>query len=199
MRREKRDARMAEIEACAYRLFAETGFEGTSMLAIAKAAKASNETMYRWYGDKQGLFASMVRRNAADVGTALEAAARDQVPALDVLAEVAPALLGMLLGERAILLNRAAASDPSGELGRLLAESGRETVLPLISNVLEDAVAGGSLQPPPDGGLAPLFMRLLVGDQQVRRVIGVLPEPSTEEVARQASQAIAQLQRLCAP
>ena len=190
---------MAEIEAAAYALFAVHGFEGTSMLAIAKAAKASNETMYRWYGDKHGLFAQMVTRNAAEVSAALDAARQDEAPPLAVLARIAPVLLGMLLGEKAILLNRAAASDPSGALGKLLADSGRETVLPLIAEVLDDAVAQGALAPPKEDALPPLFIRLLVGDQQVRRVIGSLAEPTPEEVTRQAEVALAHLKRLCAP
>ena len=198
MRTEKRQARMIEIEAVAYDLFAENGFEGTSMLAIATAAKASNETMYRWYGDKHGLFESMVQHNAAEVRGKLEEATETGAAPMEVLAEVAPVLLGMLLGQRAILLNRAAASDPSGALGRLLAASGRETVLPLIAGVLQDAVARQELRAPEDELLAPLFMRLLVGDQQVRRTIGTLLEPSTTEVRRQANQAIAHLRRLCA-
>ena len=198
MRTEKRNARMAEIEAAAHALFAVQGFEGTSMLAIAKAAKASNETMYRWYGDKHGLFAQMVKRNAAEVSAALEAARQDEAPPLAVLSRIAPVLLGMLLGEKAILLNRAAASDPSGALGKLLADSGRETVLPLIAEVLDDAVAQGALTRPKDDALPPLFIRLLVGDQQVRRVIGSLVEPTPEEVARQAEVALAHLKRLCA-
>lgn len=199
MRTEKRNARMAEIEAAAYALFAVQGFEGTSMLAIAKAAKASNETMYRWYGDKHGLFAQMVTRNAAEVSAALDAARQEDSPPLAVLSRIAPILLGMLLGEKAILLNRAAASDPNGALGKLLADSGREKVLPLIAEVLDDAVAQGALAPPKDDALPPLFIRLLVGDQQVRRVIGSLAEPTPEEVTRQAEVALAHLKRLCAP
>ncbi|WP_237352646.1 TetR family transcriptional regulator [Rhizobium leguminosarum] len=44
------------------------------MLDIAKAAKASNETLYRWYGDKNGLFQTMVESNARATKTALDAA-----------------------------------------------------------------------------------------------------------------------------
>ena len=56
MARSKRDIREEEIEAAAYRLLEERGFAGTGMQAIAQAAHASNETLYRWYGDKTGLY-----------------------------------------------------------------------------------------------------------------------------------------------
>lgn len=39
----------------------------------ARQARASNETLYSWYGDKQGLFKALVTRNAAKVKALLEA------------------------------------------------------------------------------------------------------------------------------
>ena len=197
MKEEKKQTRMTEIETEAYALFAQYGFDGTSMLAVAKQAKASNETMYRWYGDKHGLFESMVRRNAAHVRAMLEEAIQDREAPLTALQRLAPVLLKMLLSEKAILLNRAAASDPTGGLGRLLAKSGREDVMPLIASLLQDAVRSGTLKPPKEDDVAALFIRLLVGDQQIRRVIGTLPEPTQGEVTAQARRAIAQFNALC--
>ena len=58
---EARQRREAAIHAAAYALLAEHGYGGTSMLRVARAARASNETLYRWYGGKDGLFTAMVR------------------------------------------------------------------------------------------------------------------------------------------
>ncbi|NNK15961.1 MAG: TetR/AcrR family transcriptional regulator [Sulfitobacter sp.] len=197
MKEEKKQTRMAEIETAAYALFAQNGFEGTSMLAVAKQAKASNETMYRWYDDKHGLFESMVKRNAAHVRAMLEEANKDREAPLTALERLAPVLLTMLLSEKAILLNRAAASDPTGGLGRLLAKSGREDVMPLIAALMRDAVRTGALKLPKEDDIGALFIRLLVGDQQIRRVIGTLPEPTQSEVSAQARRAMAQFIVLC--
>ncbi|KIN63224.1 TetR family transcriptional regulator [Sulfitobacter noctilucicola] len=198
MRNEKREARMREIEAEAYALFAAAGYDGTSMLAVAKRAKASNETLYRWYGDKTGLFESMVRANAEKVQQALRHAAEGEGAPLDVLERVAPVLLEMLLSDRAIALNKAAASDVSGTLGKALAKGGRETVLPLIEELMRSAIESGSLAKPSHGTAGALFMSLLVGDRQIRRVIGALSEPSRDEIETQARVAIAQFRLLCA-
>lgn len=199
MRDDKRQARMREIEAVAYELLAEQGYDGTSMLAVAKRARASNETLYRWYSDKKGLFASMVRANADAARAALDHVEPAGLSPLDRLHRLAPVLLGMLLGERAISLNRAAAADATGDLGRAIAEGGRESILPLLAGVMEEAVAAGEVVPPKEGDIAPLFMHLLVGDQQIRRVIGTLPAPGEAQVAAQARIAMAQLMALCAP
>lgn len=199
MRDDKRQARMREIEAVAYELLAEQGYDGTSMLAVAKRARASNETLYRWYGDKKGLFASMVRANADAVRASLDHVGSAGLSPLDRLHRLAPVLLGMLLGERAISLNRAAGADATGDLGRAIAEGGRESILPLLAGVMEEAVAAGEVVPPKEGDIAPLFMHLLVGDQQIRRVIGTLPAPGEAQVAAQARIAMAQFMALCAP
>ena len=65
MRDAARAERRAEIERAAYALLEENGYAGMSMLGVAKRARASNETLYRWYGNKQGLIKAMVARNAA--------------------------------------------------------------------------------------------------------------------------------------
>lgn len=199
MRNEKRERRMREIETEAYALFTELGFEKTSMLAVAKRAKASNETLYRWYGDKNGLFESMVRANAAHVRDTLNKAARAGGRPLDTVTVVAGTLLKMLLSDRAIILNRAAARDSTGDLGRLLSQAGREDILPLIQEMLLRSVKAGAFGWPETGDMGTLFVNLLVGDQQIRRVIGVLDAPSSAEIDTQVARALAQLQVLCPP
>ena len=198
MKDDQRAAREAAIEAAAYSVLAERGYGGTSMLNVAKRAKASNETMYRWYGDKNGLFAAMVRRNAERSADKLGAALKAHEQPLDILGSVAPVLLSMVLGERAIALNRAAAGDPTGSLGRIIAEGGRARIVPLLASVIAKVAETGAL---PKGDLdarVELFVTLLIGDQQIRRVIGALPEPTGPEVQARAEEAIAQFMACCA-
>ena len=63
MKPDRKEKRAREIEAAAYALLEAKGFEGLSMQSVAKMAKASNETLYRWYGDKIGLFEARSSRN----------------------------------------------------------------------------------------------------------------------------------------
>jgi AcrR family transcriptional regulator len=72
MERRDRDARAREIEVAAYILLEEQAFARVGMQAIARAARASNQTLYRWYGDKIGLFRALIVRNAAQVREVLE-------------------------------------------------------------------------------------------------------------------------------
>ncbi|TIX58658.1 MAG: TetR/AcrR family transcriptional regulator [Mesorhizobium sp.] len=197
MREDTKAARRAHIERAAYKLLKERGYGGTSMLGIAKEAKASNETLYRWYGDKKGLFKTMVENNARTTKAALDAAIRDDADPLVTLEDVAPILLSMLLGERAISLNRAAASDESGELGATIAAGGRDSVFPLIEKLIQRDLESGALVAPSARIAADWFLNLLIGDLQIRRVIHSLPVPSDKDVRSRVTAAISAFKRLC--
>ncbi len=197
MRDESKAERQREIEAVAYRLIRDHGYGGVSMLAIAKEAKASNETLYRWYGSKRGLLAAMVERNAQATADALQAAIEDGGDTITTLEHIAPILLSMLLGEKAILLNRTAASDETGELGATIGQAGRSAVFPLVETLIARGMANGGLDAPSARVATEWFLCLLIGDQQIRRVIGTLEQPSDAEVAARAASALSAFRKLC--
>lgn len=194
-----RETRQIEIEAAAYEVLAERGYAGTSMLNVARRARASNETLYRWYGDKNGLFAAMVRRNAEASERLLTGAIDQPGSALTTLRDFAPLLLAMLLGERAIMLNRAAAGDTTRTLGRIIAAEGRERIVPLLTALLSRAKSEGVVAARRETAEAELFVTLLVGDLQIRRVIGAMPEPSPEQIAARAERALFSFMALSSP
>lgn len=198
MKQDARSRRRTEIEDVAFDLIEANGFAGTSMLAVAKAAKASNETLYNWYGDKAGLFSALVARNAATVKEALEAEVSAGAPPLDTLRRIGPRLLAMLLSPRAIALNRAAAADETGTLGRALNEAGRQSVGPALAGVIAHAIKAGDLSGSPRD-VTELFFTLLIGDLQIRRITGAIPDPTAAERSARAETAVTRLLTLAAP
>ena len=193
MNEEKRQQRHEHISNAAYALLAEYGYRGTSMLSIAKAANASNQTLYRWYGDKDGLFKQMVRDNAATTRKILTEALDAQDEPKATLEKVAPVFLEMLLGERAILLNRAAAADPSGNLGAALSAGGRNEITPLLVEIVRPMCQFGGHDPM---AATRWLLGLLVGDWQVRRVINNCAAPSQEEILERTQGALRAFYRL---
>lgn len=190
---EARQKRQAGIHSAAYELLAQHGYGGTSMLRIAKAAKASNETLYRWYGDKDGLFLEMVRANAAETRQMLlDALATEDDPWL-MLQTTAPVFLRMLLGDRAILLNRAAAADPSGALGAAISAGGRQEVMPLMAELMARICRGTACTPKE---ATEWFISLLVGDLQIKRVINDLAQPTEELISERCDRTMKDLRRL---
>lgn len=196
MREEKRTQRQQQIENAAYEVLEAKGYSGTSMLGIAKQAKASNETLYNWYGDKQGLFQALVTRNAEEVKKHLQAELQSDNDALSILGTLGPKLLALLTGDRSVALNRAAAADSSGELGATLSKAGREAVFPLLEQVLLRAKDEGQLHFEHSGEAVGLYLDLLLGDQQIRRVIGRLPAPSKTFIDDRSSRAVSRLRTL---
>lgn len=166
MRDEAREKRRDEIEKAAYQILEQKGFAGLSILAVAKAAKTSNETIYRWYGDKIGLFRALIDRNADVIA--------DRISDKADLVSLGITLLATLTGPRAIALNRAAAADPSGGLGRAIAEGGRARIMPKIASVIERTSLSGN-----PSEIAEIWISLLLGDLQVRRTNGSL-DPLTD-------------------
>lgn len=195
MRKEKQDARKRLIEEAAYEVLSERGYRSSSMLLIAKKAKASNETLYRWYGSKQGLFTALVEENSRQVKEDLEACLRDGDNPLDTLREFGPALLGLVTSPRAIALNRAAAAEaennaPGEKLGDAIAAAGRLTIMPLINQLFSAAAKLGHWTEEETDSAVQTYVSLLIGDLQMRRAIGVQDALSSEQCDQRAQQAL---------
>jgi len=193
VKEEKRKTRHAAISVAAYHLLETKGYNGASMLSIAKAAHASNETLYLWYGDKKGLFEQLVKDNAAETKQMLETALLGQDDALETLTVVAVVFLTMLLGDKAILLNRAAAADPSGELGAVISVGGRDAVQPLFETLMQRLAQGHEASAKQ---LTGWFLGALIGDLQIRRIIGVEKAPCETEIKKRVTTALSALSKL---
>lgn len=164
-----------------------------------KGIRASNETLYNWDSDKQGLFQALVTRNAAEVKDHLEAELLSDHDALSILGTLGPRLLDLLTGDRAVALNRAAAADSRGELGATLSTTGREAVFPLLGQVLLRARDEGQLVFKQTGDAVGLYLDLLIGDLQIRRVIGCQPRPSRAAREARSDRAFRHLRILLGP
>ncbi|MCK0126624.1 TetR/AcrR family transcriptional regulator [Gelidibacter sp. F2691] len=184
--------RAVRIEAAAYKILDEKGFKGASMLAIAKAAKASNETLYKWYGDKTGLFAAMIRNNAFVIVDELEKAQATGHTGKTALRAVGRALLTMVTSDKAVALNRAAAGDISGKLGKILAEEGRDRLVPIVAKLLKEAFGTES----DINELTNCYLSLLIGDLQIRRATGAIGPLDKAEIEGRADRALQQTEQI---
>jgi AcrR family transcriptional regulator len=102
--------RREEILEVALSVLAERGYRGASMLEIARRARASKETLYTWFGSKRGLFEELVSWQAERVDAVIAPQLErdgDEDPS-EVLRGFALELQRLLLGERAVVINRAA-------------------------------------------------------------------------------------------
>jgi AcrR family transcriptional regulator len=186
--------RREEILEVALSLLAERGYRGASMLEIARRAQASKETLYAWFGDKRGLFEELVRWQAERVDAVIAAnLERDGDPS-EVLRGFALELQRLLLGERSVVINRAAISEATSDptFARILATQGRGSVVPKLVRYLEGQRERGRLQFEEAGAAIDALIGLVIGDQQVRRLLGVLPMPKPQQIEARAQRAVEQ-------
>ena len=174
-------------------VLAERGYRGASMREIAERAQASKETLYSWYGNKRGLFEELVSWQAARVDAALVSSLEsDSGESTLVLCNFAMELQRLLLGERSVVINRAAISEADSDptLARILAAKGRDTVVPKLGRYLEGQRERGRLHFADAGTAAEALIGLTMGDQQIRRLLGVTKNPDPEKIAARAERAV---------
>lgn len=191
------DTRRAEIEQAAFELLDERGFENMSMLTIAKRSRASNETLYRLYGDKHGLVAALTRRSiddmVAEVVTLLE---KTDADVIETLSAAAVYMIRTIAGDRLTALDRAAAADRTGQIGAAMIEHGRDRLSPVIERVIARGCAAGLFAVPSTAVATGWFMVLVMGDLRTRRMFHQLASLSEAEIADRATTAVAAFRKL---
>ena len=191
MRQEARKTRRKEIQQAALALLVQHGYAATTMASVAKAAGASLETLYKWYGDKPGLFRAMVQANIEELRDKLAMSAAKFREPLAAVQEFGPQLIAVLTSEEVVALNQAAAADPSGDLGRIIAEVGRGSIAPQLTDLFARAIESED-----PAQVTEVYLGLLLGDLQIRRVIGRMPPPDAVEARQRADRALEMLRRL---
>jgi AcrR family transcriptional regulator len=193
--------RREELLKVTLAVLAERGYRGASMREIAERAQASKETLYAWFGDKRGLFEELVRWQAERVDAALAPSLeRDAADPSEVLRGFAVELQRLLLGDRAVVINRAAISEAPTDptFARVLAARGRDSVVPKLERYLEEQRERGLLEFDEAATAVDALVGLAIGDQQVRRLLGVLPMPEPDRIEARAEWAVGQFLTLFA-
>ena len=190
---------VARREAVVEAAFAELvtrGYEKTTMLGIAKRAGASKETLYSWFGNKEGLFATLIQHQAETTVEQVKAALEQALNLRATLEAFALGLLTLLLGEPSLSLNRAAMAAPT--LAPLLLRYGRYTAGPMVEKYLERSSQRGELDISCTQTAFQTLYGLVIQDWQIRVLLGEDP-PLADELAHHAAAAVEQFLQLYAP
>lgn len=166
----------AAILAAAKRLFPRSGFEGTSMDAIAAEAGVSKLTVYSHYTDKETLFVAAIRARCEeqmpealfDRGSGLQGPLRRQLEA------IARAFFALITAPDAIALHRLLTSGtgPSQKLAKLFFEAGPQRVQGGFEQFLHKQIAAGELDIVDVPRAAQQFFALVKGELHARLLCG---------------------------
>ena len=193
-------ARQAEVLDIGLNLLVTSG-DRLTMSAIARAASCSKETLYNWFGDRDGLLAAMVRRQASKVRIPAEAGEGLDVGVLrQRLTGFATDLLTVLSGDISVALNRLAVSHPGTSrtaLGTIVLENGRFAMGKRLKPVIEAGQESGLLDSAEDAEtLFRTFFGLVVRDVQIRLLLGDSLKMTCEVIDSDANRATDQFIRL---
>ena len=178
--------RRAEILSHGLNVLIEKGWRGASMIAIARKASASKETLYNWFGDKAGFFGALIRHNATALDKALPEGFAD-MPLEDGLHAFGQELLRLVTGEASLAINRAAIAEAGSDamLGKTLVAEGKSRSLPKFADWLTQHL---ELDNPMDA--AERFTVLVKGEAQLERLLGVAEPLSEKQITAQVDRAV---------
>lgn len=192
-RKGEEQANRRRVIDAAFEELVERGYDGATMLSIASRAGSSKETLYSWFGNREGLFAALIEANADRAAERIMSALQGDDDPVATLTDFAAGMLTLLTSNRSVALNRAAMSSP--ELARVLLASGRHRVGPIVEDYLAQLVRAGHIDIEDPEAAFQLLYGLIIQDTQIRVLLGE-PAPSPTEISARAEQAVARFVEL---
>lgn len=190
--RPKDPAKRQAILDAAKGLFLAQGFAGTSMDAVATAARVSKLTVYSHFSDKETLLTAAVEAKCENLmPLPIFALARgDSVEA--VLKRIGEAFLAMVDGEDAIRLKRLLCAMAEGEtkMPQLFFEVGPQRILRDMEHLLYRAVELELLQIEDPAAVADQFFGMLLGCRHMQVLIGCCETPDEAEIRERVEKVV---------
>lgn len=187
--------RQAEVLDAALGLIVSDG-DKLTMKAVAKAASCSKETLYKWFGDRNGLLNMTVHWQASKVRVpVLDGGHLDQAKLTDALTQFGRDYLTVLTSATSVALNRLAVSHAgsgASSLGDIVLENGRRAMARRLRPMLEAGRDAGLLKFTDSEAAFRSFFGLVIRDVQIRLLLGDNLVLEVDEIVRDARTATEQ-------
>jgi len=184
--------RQQAVLDAALSLLVEQG-DALTMTAVAARASCSKETLYKWFGDRDGLLTATVQWQAAKVRVPPLDRARFDLATLNAsLEQYAVSWLKVISSETSIALNRLAithAGSGKSRLGAIVLENGRLAMGRRLKPVLEAGRDAGLIDFDDAEEAFRTFFGLVGRDVQIRLLLGDRPKLGPAAIAREAKRA----------
>ena len=185
-------ARQQAVLDAVLALMVESGDQLT-MDAVARRASCSKESLYKWFGDRDGLLAATVRWQASRVRAGRYERQRLDVATLrESLQDFAATWLATISSATSIALNRLAiahAGSSKDDLGSLVLANGRFAIGERLKPVLDEGRAAGLLAFEDAETAFRTFFGLVARDVHIRLLLGDRMRLTDEEIGRDAARA----------
>lgn len=188
-------ARQAEVLDAALALIVSDG-DKLTMTGVARAASCSKETLYKWFGDRNGLLTMTVQWQASKVRVpVLDGGDLDCDKLVGGLTQFAQDYLSVLTSATSVALNRLAVTHAAtgvSSLGNIVLENGRRAVGRRLKPMLEAGRKAGLLIFDDSETAFRCFFGLVVRDVQIRLLLGDDLTLDADDIARDATSATKQ-------
>ncbi|NRP70673.1 hypothetical protein ILFOPFJJ_01554 [Ensifer psoraleae] len=178
----------------ALRLLVDGGEKALTTAGVARAANCSKESLYKWFGDRDGLLSAMIGYQASKVRTLdVSAGALDAAGLRRHLVAFAKDLLDVLAGDVSLALNRLAigqASREGSKLGHMLQERGRRQIGRRAGALLEAGRKARLLAFDDAEEAYGALYGLVVSDWHLRMLLGEEPGEMKKSFSRRAERAV---------
>lgn len=182
-------ARRGEVLDAVLELLAEGG-DALTMSAVARRASCSKETLYKWFGDRDGLLTATVQWQASKVHAgAYDSARLDGLALTASLEAFGAAWLKVISSRTSIALNRVAVSHAgSGKsnLGQIVLANGRFAIGGRLKPLLDAARDAGLLAFDDTETAFRTFFGLVGRDVQIRLLLGDRLKMTEAQIAHDA-------------
>lgn len=164
-----------------------------TMTDIARRASCSKETLYKWFGDRDGILTATVRWQASKVRAGnYDAQKLDAAALRESLENFARNWLTVISSSTSVALNRIAigeAASRKSDLGRIVLANGRLAIGERLKPLLEAARAAGLLSFDDAEAAFRTFFGLVGRDVQIRLLLGDALKYTDPEIATDARRA----------
>jgi AcrR family transcriptional regulator len=185
-------ARQQAVLDAVLSLMVEKGGQLT-MTAVARRASCSKESLYKWFGDRDGLLTATVQWQASKVRAGNYDRQRLDASALrESLTRFAANWLGVISSPTSIALNRLAISHAlshESNLGDIVLANGRVSIGDRLKPVLEAGREAGLLAFDDSETAFRTFFGLVGRDVQIRLLLGDALPMSEAEISSDAARA----------
>lgn len=167
-----------------------------TMTAVARRANCSKETLYKWFGDRDGVLTATVRWQASKVRAGnYDIQKLDAAALRESLENFAANWLAVTCSSTSIALNRVAVSHAASRksnLGAIVLANGRFAIGERLKPLLEAGRASGLLTFDDAEAAFRTFFGLVGRDVQIRLLLGDTLRLEQAEIARDAARATEQ-------
>lgn len=193
-------ARRSEILAVAEIVFLEHGFEKTSVDDIAARAGASKATMYKYFGNKEGLFSEVLHEIVPDIPGNLVKELDGDKSFRDMLLDWSLQIIDMVTAPRPISMYRLIVTEATrnSRMNVIHYESGPRATHKELVAFLREATNRGHIHCDVPESMARLFAAAAFGEPFEHAVLA-LPARSRDEIASDLKLIIAMLESHCPP